>query len=314
MTWAQEIIEIFENFLEKKGVKIENPEKEGDGDNTAIIYGTDYGNLEQEINDFLFGERKTSTDNQVKEKSVVINDAYLVFIVIQGRKLQSLWCSLLGKGSAHYYVDNIPDDALFIMQDALIMVTKQMRVEPQVVRVVSPEMVKQGIWKYQEKCPDDMKNLLLQAAVEASADSISFRDGNGSLYTVPSMSSVRIFKPFDRTVTINMIEHIDSNHFNLQGTLWHKTAFQEILDKNRWHCVPEEELWYACGGVWAIGDDYELRIGTSREGYEFWLDDKKDGKNIYGKREWFDLFIGEARNKFLATFNLQGYEIHPLNK
>ena len=56
MTWAQEIIEIFENFLEKKGVKIENPERESDGDNTAIIYGTDYGNLEQEINDFLFGK------------------------------------------------------------------------------------------------------------------------------------------------------------------------------------------------------------------------------------------------------------------
>lgn len=67
MTWAQEIIEIFENFLEEKGVKIENPEREGDGDNTAIIYGTDYGNLEQKINEFLFGKRDVSTGNQVSE-------------------------------------------------------------------------------------------------------------------------------------------------------------------------------------------------------------------------------------------------------
>ena len=97
MTWAQEIIEIFENFLEKKGVKIENPERESDGDNTAIIYGTDYGNLEQEINDFLFGKRKTSTDNQVKEK------------MIQGRNFQNIECFLLENGSA-YYVDKTPDD------------------------------------------------------------------------------------------------------------------------------------------------------------------------------------------------------------
>lgn len=42
-----QIIDFLEDFLEEKGITIPNPEKDEDPDdeNTAIIYGTDYGNI-----------------------------------------------------------------------------------------------------------------------------------------------------------------------------------------------------------------------------------------------------------------------------
>lgn len=52
-------IEVFEDFLEEKGVEIPNPEKEEavrdgeDPDSIAPIYGTDYGNLSDRIEDLL---------------------------------------------------------------------------------------------------------------------------------------------------------------------------------------------------------------------------------------------------------------------
>lgn len=52
MNIVQAIIEIFDNFLEEKGVDIQNPEREGD-DNAAQIYGTDYANLESAIGQIL---------------------------------------------------------------------------------------------------------------------------------------------------------------------------------------------------------------------------------------------------------------------
>ena len=56
MKLAQVIIEIFEEYLEEKGVKINNPEREGD-DSTAQIYGTEYGELENKINKVLSGTK-----------------------------------------------------------------------------------------------------------------------------------------------------------------------------------------------------------------------------------------------------------------
>lgn len=41
-------IDIFEDFLEEKGIVIDNPEKE-ESESPAIIYGTDYGNLSDEL-------------------------------------------------------------------------------------------------------------------------------------------------------------------------------------------------------------------------------------------------------------------------
>ena len=43
-----EIIDIFEDFLEEKGIDIPNDEKE-DSESPAIIYGTDYGNLQDDL-------------------------------------------------------------------------------------------------------------------------------------------------------------------------------------------------------------------------------------------------------------------------
>ena len=54
-----QIIDIFEDFLEEKGIQIDNPEKEGavicgeHPDDLAIIYGTDYGELQSQIEDTL---------------------------------------------------------------------------------------------------------------------------------------------------------------------------------------------------------------------------------------------------------------------
>lgn len=47
------IIDIFEDFLEEHNVDIDNPEKNNDQDNPAIIYGTDYSQLEQELSKLL---------------------------------------------------------------------------------------------------------------------------------------------------------------------------------------------------------------------------------------------------------------------
>lgn len=44
-----QIIDIFEDFLEEKGIDIENPEKEDDPDSAAIIYGSDYGTLQSQL-------------------------------------------------------------------------------------------------------------------------------------------------------------------------------------------------------------------------------------------------------------------------
>jgi len=47
-----QIIDIFEDFLEEKGIEIQNDEKE-DSENPAIIYGTDYGGLSDYIENMM---------------------------------------------------------------------------------------------------------------------------------------------------------------------------------------------------------------------------------------------------------------------
>lgn len=47
-----QIIDIFEDFLEEKGIEIQNDEKE-DIENPAIIYGTDYGDLSDSIENLM---------------------------------------------------------------------------------------------------------------------------------------------------------------------------------------------------------------------------------------------------------------------
>ena len=47
-----QIIDLFEDFLEEKGIVIPNPEKDDDED-PAIIYGSDYGVLQDGIEEAL---------------------------------------------------------------------------------------------------------------------------------------------------------------------------------------------------------------------------------------------------------------------
>ena len=42
-----QIIDIFEDFLEERGVMFPNEERDQDPDNAAIIYGSDYGWLSE---------------------------------------------------------------------------------------------------------------------------------------------------------------------------------------------------------------------------------------------------------------------------
>ena len=50
-----QVIDIFEDFLEEHGVRLDNPEKTDavadgqDPDGLAIIYGTDYGSLSDDL-------------------------------------------------------------------------------------------------------------------------------------------------------------------------------------------------------------------------------------------------------------------------
>ena len=54
-----QIIDTFEDFLEEKGVTLNNPEIDEaiadgqDPDGCAIIYGTDYGDLRDDLEDLL---------------------------------------------------------------------------------------------------------------------------------------------------------------------------------------------------------------------------------------------------------------------
>lgn len=49
-----QIIDLFEDFLDEKNVKISNPEAVEDGEeNAAIIYSSDYDTLHDQIQDVL---------------------------------------------------------------------------------------------------------------------------------------------------------------------------------------------------------------------------------------------------------------------
>lgn len=52
-----QIIDTFEDFLEEKGIDIPNDEKDDcdDPESAAIIYGTDYGNLQSALEELMLG-------------------------------------------------------------------------------------------------------------------------------------------------------------------------------------------------------------------------------------------------------------------
>lgn len=47
-----QVIDVFEDFLEGKGINIDNPEKEDD-ENAAILYGSDYGQIQSELESLM---------------------------------------------------------------------------------------------------------------------------------------------------------------------------------------------------------------------------------------------------------------------
>ena len=49
---AHEIVELFEEFLDERGIKIENPDKQQD-ENATNIYGLDYADLFYGIQDLI---------------------------------------------------------------------------------------------------------------------------------------------------------------------------------------------------------------------------------------------------------------------
>ena len=58
--FTAQILDIFEDFLEEKGVTIDNPEKQDaiesgeDPVSICILYGTDFGELQSDIEGVLF--------------------------------------------------------------------------------------------------------------------------------------------------------------------------------------------------------------------------------------------------------------------
>ena len=58
--FCADFLDIFEEFLEERGIEIHNPEKDeriaegANPDELCDLYGTDYGNLQSEIEEVLF--------------------------------------------------------------------------------------------------------------------------------------------------------------------------------------------------------------------------------------------------------------------
>lgn len=51
-----QLIDVVEDFLEARGIDLENPERVEEGDwNAAIIYGSDYGELQDGFESVLVG-------------------------------------------------------------------------------------------------------------------------------------------------------------------------------------------------------------------------------------------------------------------
>lgn len=67
-----QVIDVFEDFLDDKGVVIPNPEREADGEgNSANIYGSNYGNLQSRITELAENwnliEGKSDSEDMVED-------------------------------------------------------------------------------------------------------------------------------------------------------------------------------------------------------------------------------------------------------
>ena len=68
LTILNDIIEIFENFLDEKGIIIPNEERDYnenlDDEESSNIYGTDYGNLSSEIENVLINAKLLPSEEE----------------------------------------------------------------------------------------------------------------------------------------------------------------------------------------------------------------------------------------------------------
>ena len=67
-----DIIEAFEDFLEKRGITIENPEKEEDPEGASNIYGSDFGELQDAIEYILYSRGCVLTKNSWETHPIYI--------------------------------------------------------------------------------------------------------------------------------------------------------------------------------------------------------------------------------------------------
>ena len=92
--FTSEIIEIFEDFLDFKGIILENEEKE-DSEDPANIYGSDYGFIQTQIEDTMdHWNLNISEDNTYmvtldipEEEKSDVNDQYIKDIIEIGSNM-----------------------------------------------------------------------------------------------------------------------------------------------------------------------------------------------------------------------------------
>ncbi len=77
-----QIIDIFDDFLEEKGINIPNEEKE-ESENPAVFYGSDYGEVQSQIESLLYNWSKD--DNVIRpfygEDNHTLGETYLLHYV-----------------------------------------------------------------------------------------------------------------------------------------------------------------------------------------------------------------------------------------
>lgn len=114
-----QIIDIFEDFLEEKGIQIENPEKEQEPEGAAIIFGSDYGDLQTRLEDMMnqWGVTKERTGEMEEIETDRKETDYEIFRRIEkhyriqdGQERVNLW------DEAH---DNYSEEDLQKIADAI---------------------------------------------------------------------------------------------------------------------------------------------------------------------------------------------------
>ena len=123
-----QVIDIFEDFLDDKGIVIHNPEREADDEeNSANIYGNDYGYLQSRITELTENWKLTTeepNDDNTKKYCVLMwNDEYMQqkLIALNLKEDSAIVCMrmattsrlvALGIANAHEEANELYDAAL----------------------------------------------------------------------------------------------------------------------------------------------------------------------------------------------------------